>query len=160
MGVRTSDFSQVDTNETTFAIKSPEDRVVKDKGRHYGWPVHENNIYMRFQNLKKVELEKLWEKLKAEGKVSDTVKQSGDAEDAQPHNFFALMDEDELISIWPKVQEVKRELEELAESVSNSAIYSLNFGPQHPAAHGVLRYFFTIPLGIVKTHVEYGNIVD
>lgn len=61
---KSSDFSSIDTNQTTFAIKSPLDRVITDKENQYGWPVNEENIQFRFQQLKKIELEKLYSKLK------------------------------------------------------------------------------------------------
>jgi hypothetical protein len=61
--VRSSDFSSIDTNVTTFAIKSPEYRVFRDRGFKYGWGVNENNIHFRFQNLRRVEVERLYNKL-------------------------------------------------------------------------------------------------
>ena len=60
---RTSDYSKVDTNQTTFAIKN-KDRVFREPEFRYGWPVDKDNIQMRFQNLRKAEAARLYEKLK------------------------------------------------------------------------------------------------
>ena len=50
--VRTSDFSTVDTNQTTFAIKNPTYRVFRGRENEYGWsPEGNEGLHMRFQNL-------------------------------------------------------------------------------------------------------------
>lgn len=95
---KSSDFSTIDTNVTTFAIKSPLDRVIKDKESRYGWPVNEDNIAFRFQQLKKTELDLLYKKLEHEGKIS----KHEDDEDNEPYRYFKLLDEEDLLNLWPR----------------------------------------------------------
>jgi NADH dehydrogenase (ubiquinone) Fe-S protein 2 len=81
-----------------------------------------------------------------------------------PHHYFALQEDEDLMNVWPKgtrslygvllltvilVLEVKREFDLLEEDNSNMKHYILNFGPQHPAAHGVLRLILELSGEIV-----------
>ena len=59
------EFSTIDTNETTFAIKSPAGRIVDNRSKTYSWPVHPSNIYVRYQNLTRLELDLLYKKLQS-----------------------------------------------------------------------------------------------
>jgi hypothetical protein len=61
---RTTTFSTIDTNVTTFSIKSPLDRVITNKKLEYGVPVDTKNIRIRFQELRESEVERLYELLK------------------------------------------------------------------------------------------------
>ena len=56
-------LSTVDTNVTTFAIKSVEGRVINDREKTYLWPVNMEHIIMRYQNLSKYEINRLYQKL-------------------------------------------------------------------------------------------------
>lgn len=62
-GSTPTDYSTVDTNQTTFAIKN-KGRVFRELEMRYGWPIDKDNIHMRFQNLRKNEVEMLYRKLK------------------------------------------------------------------------------------------------
>lgn len=56
---------------------------------------------------------------------------------------------EELVKYWPYVVEVKDKVRELQDDASNLKHFVLNFGPQHPAAHGVLRLILELTGEIV-----------
>ena len=68
-GSTPTDYSTVDTNKTTFAIKN-KGRVFRELEMRYGWPIDKDNIHMRYQNLRKNEVQRLYDKLKM-GILSD-----------------------------------------------------------------------------------------
>lgn len=61
--IRIGKFSTIDTNETTFAIKD-NNRVFREREFRYSWPMDKENIHMRYQNLHREEVNRLYEKLK------------------------------------------------------------------------------------------------
>lgn len=85
-----------------------------------------------------------------EGKLQKYFDESGqDPACVDPYDFFTSLPNEDLAAFWPRVLEAVREVDQMEEDNSNMKHYVLNFGPQHPAAHGVLRLILELSGEIV-----------